>query len=172
MALVSCRECGRQISTDAPACPACGAPWPSRPRWQGWGFEWKSRTTVYGYPLVHIAFGRDARRRFRVAKGVIAIGQFAIGLITFAQVGVGLLFGFGQVLVGLTAIAQVAVTPLFAIGQFATGYVAIGQIAVGVYALAQAGFAQHLWSPGSRDPVAVEFFHNLWQQVIAFFRIK
>jgi len=26
MALISCRECGKQVSTEAAACPACGAP--------------------------------------------------------------------------------------------------------------------------------------------------
>lgn len=29
MSLVSCRECGQQISTEATACPACGVPGPS-----------------------------------------------------------------------------------------------------------------------------------------------
>lgn len=26
MALIDCRECGKQVSTEAAACPACGAP--------------------------------------------------------------------------------------------------------------------------------------------------
>lgn len=26
MALISCRECGNQVSTEAPVCPKCGAP--------------------------------------------------------------------------------------------------------------------------------------------------
>ncbi|MCP5113121.1 MAG: hypothetical protein GY953_20010 [bacterium] len=77
----------------------------------------------------------------------------------------GFLFGFGQVLFGLTAIAQVAITALFGVGQVATGYVAIGQLAVGTYVLAQAGVAEHLWTPEVRDPAAVEFFHNLWDQL-------
>ena len=31
MALTNCRECGQQVSTEATACPHCGAPSPARP---------------------------------------------------------------------------------------------------------------------------------------------
>lgn len=158
MALVSCRECQHQVSNVARACPQCGAPFPARPNWQGTGYDWKSQTTVCGYPLVHIAYGRDARGKLRVAKGVIAIGQFAIGLIALAQFGIGLLFGFGQFLAGLTAVAQVAITPLFGIGQFATGMIAMGQMAIGYYALGQIAFAVYGWGVNHRDPEALAFF--------------
>lgn len=158
MALVPCRECRREVSKTARACPQCGAPFPGRPHWQGTGYEWKSRVTVLGYPLVHVAYGRNARGKLRVAKGVIAIGQFGIGLITLAQFGIGLLFGFGQFCLGLTAVAQVAVTPLFGLGQFATGYIAIGQFAIGSYALGQIAYGIHAWSTNQRDPAALEFF--------------
>jgi len=144
MALEPCRECGQKISTQAQSCPHCGAPYPARREWRGTGFEWKSRTAVAGYPLVHIAFGRDAHRKLRVAKGIVAIGQFGLGVVTVAQFGIGLLFG---------------------LGQFATGYVAIGQFALGVYALAQFGFAEHLWSVKRKDPEAVEFFRGMLDMV-------
>lgn len=166
MALVACRECQHEVSAVARACPQCGAPFPGRPHWQGTGCDWKSRTTICGYPVVHIAYGRDARGRLRVAKGVIAIGQFAIGLITIAQFGVGFLFGFGQFFVALTAVAQVAITPLCGIGQFATGYVAMGQMAVGYYALGQIAYGVHVWSVNRRDLVALALFAR-W---LPFFR--
>jgi hypothetical protein len=127
----------------------------------GTGFEWKSQRTVYGWPLVHVAFGREASGKFRVAKGVIAIGQFGIGLFTIAQIGVGFLFGFGQVMVGLTAIAQVAVTVLFGFGQFASGVAAVGQVVLAYYGLGQVGLAAHLWSIGTKDPEAARFFTAL-----------
>ena len=168
MPLTRCRECQKEISTEAAQCPHCGVPFPARRKWQGPGFEWRSKQTFYGYPLIHVAFGRDAQNRIRVAKGVIAIGQFGIGLVTFAQFGVGLLFGFGQMILGLTGIAQFAVTGLFGIGQFATGYIAIGQFALGYYALAQVGFARHLWSQAIKDPQAMEFFRQLLQNVKDF----
>ncbi len=166
MALVACRECQYDVSHTARACPQCRAPFPGRANWQGTGYEWKTGATLWGYPLVHIAFGRDARGKLRVAKGVIAIGQFAIGLITVAQFGIGLLFGFGQCFLALTAIAQVAITPVFGLGQFATGYIAIGQMAVGYCALGQFAHAVYAWSVNQRDPVALECLTH----VLAFFR--
>ena len=30
MALVSCPDCGHEVSTEAPVCPTCGRPWPGR----------------------------------------------------------------------------------------------------------------------------------------------
>jgi hypothetical protein len=171
MALTQCRECQKDISTEANNCPYCGAPFPAKKKWQGRGFEWKSKQTFYGYPLLHVAFGRDAQNRIRVARGVIAIGQFGIGLITFAQFGIGILFGFGQFILGLTGLAQFAITGLFGIGQFATGYIAVGQFALGYYALAQLGFAEYIWSGGVKDPEAVEFFQQMLQSVKDFLHL-
>ena len=109
MALEACRECQKEVSTQARTCPHCGAPVPTRSGWKGSGVDWKSSQTLFGYPLLHVAFGRDEHGRLRVAKGIIAIGQFAVGAITVAQFGVGLLFGFGQFIVGLTAIAPAVI---------------------------------------------------------------
>jgi hypothetical protein len=163
--LPPCRECGNPVSKSAGMCPKCGAPRPAVKEWLGTGFEWKSRKTVYGWPLAHVAFGRDARGKFRVARGVVAVGQFAVGIVTIAQFGVGVLFGFGQFIFGLTSIAQVAVTVLFGIGQFATGYAAVGQIVVAYYGLAQAGLAKHLWSLHVADPEAAKFFISLAEKI-------
>lgn len=161
MALVNCRECGHEVSTSALACPHCGAPRPGDLEWQGTGFDWRSTQTFFGYPLIHVAFGKDPRGKRRVAKGIIAIGQFAVGLITIAQFGVGLLFGFGQCIFGFTALAQIALALYFGVGQIATGYVAVGQVVLAHYGLAQVGWASHLWSPEQRDPQAVAYFHHL-----------
>ena len=158
MALAPCRVCQHEVSGTARSCPQCGAMFPARPNWQGTGYDWKSQTTVWGYPLVHIAYGRDAYGKLRIAKGVIAIGQFGIGLITLAQFGIGFLLGFGQFLVGLTAVAQVAITPLFGIGQVATGTIALGQLAIGYYALGQVTYAVHAWSVNQHDQEALAFF--------------
>ena len=161
MALLKCRECGQEVSNQAFICPHCGAPQPGELQWLGTGFEWQSTQTFLGYPLIHVAVGKDARGKRRVAKGVIAIGQFAVGLITVAQFGVGLLFGFGQFIFGFTALAQFALAFYFGVGQFATGYTAVGQIVLAHYGLAQMGWATHLWSMGHRDPLAEAYFRQL-----------
>jgi hypothetical protein len=157
-ALIPCPECRNPIGDEAGSCPKCGATGPASGKWPGTGFEWKSGRSVYGWPLVHVAFGREPGGKFRVARGIIAVGQFGIGLFTIAQIGVGFVFGFGQVMIGLSAIAQVAVTVLFGIGRFASGFAAVGQVVLAYYGLGQAGLAAHLWSMGSKDPEAARFF--------------
>ncbi len=170
MAMTTCRECNREVSTQALVCPHCGAPQPALPGWRGSGFEWQSARRYFGYPLIHIAIGRDAQGKRRVAKGIIAIGQFAVGLITVAQFGVGLLFGFGQFILGFTALAQFAGGVLVGVGQFASGYVAIGQLVLAYYGLAQLGLAKFLWSTHRQDPEAVNFFSALWDGVRSWLR--
>ncbi|MBN2029422.1 zinc ribbon domain-containing protein [bacterium] len=165
MALVPCRECQKKISENAVSCPECGAPFPSRREWRGPGFEWKSQKTLFGHPLIHIAFGRNEKGKLRVAKGFIAIGQFAVGAFTVAQFGIGLIFGLGQFIFGLTAVAQIAITALFGCGQVAIGYVAVGQLVFGYYGLAQVGIAKYLWSFGRKDPEALDFFSRLGEKI-------
>jgi len=130
----------------------------------GVGFEWRTQAEYYGYPLICLAFGKNGRGGMRVAKGWLAVGQFAVGMITFAQVGVGIIFGFGQVILGLTAVSQVAITLLFGIGQLATGYIAVGQLAFGYYVLCQVGLGWHVINPGRQDAAAVAFFLRLLEK--------
>ena len=82
-------------------------------------------------------------------RGIIAVGQFAYGVITVAQFGVGLLFGFGQFMIGWTAVSQFAFAIYFGMGQFTTGITAIGQFAYGKYVLAQMGIGKYVWSDAS-----------------------
>ena len=113
-----CRECTHQVSEQAFACPQCGAPYPARDAWDGWGYEYKSKTTIAGLPLVHISFKYRPNRRPVVARGVIAIGQFACGIVCIAQFSVGLL-----------SISQFAVAA-YAVAQFAAAYSLVAQIGV------------------------------------------
>jgi hypothetical protein len=34
-----CRSCKHEISEQAMACPHCGAPFPAKDKFDGWGFE-------------------------------------------------------------------------------------------------------------------------------------
>lgn len=172
MALIGCPECGAAISDNALACPQCGYPIKPiadathlpHPYWRG--FEWKSEWEILGWPLVHVAVGRDKRTgKLLVAKGIIAVGQFGIGLITIAQFGIGILFAFGQFTGGLLAVGQLALGIYFGLGQFATGATAIGQFAFGEYVLAQVGYGKYVWSTKVKDPQAIEYFRNLWDSV-------
>jgi hypothetical protein len=116
-----CRECRTDVSELAFACPKCGAPYPARPKWDGWGYEYKSNTTLWGLPLVHISFKYRPNRMPVPARGILAVGQFACGVVTVAQFGVGLV----------------------CVAQFAIAGWALAQIAVGWSIFAQIGLFVH-----------------------------
>lgn len=103
----SCRECRQAVSEQAFACPNCGAPYPARDKWDGWGFEYKSAQTVLGLPLIHISFKYRPNRTPVVARGIVAVGQFACGVVTVSQFGVGI-FSLSQFTVAVYALAQFA----------------------------------------------------------------
>ena len=104
----SCRDCQNQVSEQARACPKCGAPSPAREKWDGWGFEYKSEATVMGVPWLHISFKYRPNGVPVPAKGIIAIGQFAVGHFTLSQFGVGIV-SISQITVAGYAVAQIAV---------------------------------------------------------------
>lgn len=123
-------------------------------------FEWKTRARLFGIPLICIACGRDQRGRPRVAKGFVAIGQFAVGGLAIGQFGVGLI-SVGQFAMGVVAVGQLAVSPLVGFGQVALGIFAIGQFVIGKFARGQFGWAEHLWSPDRTDMEAVAMFGTI-----------
>jgi len=116
-----CRECQREISEQALACPGCGAPYPARARFDGFGFEYRSSLTVAGLPLVHVSFKYRPNRVPVVAKGWIAIGQFAIGGLTVSQFGIG-----------IVSVSQFTVAG-FALAQFGVARSLIAQIGLFVH---------------------------------------
>jgi hypothetical protein len=113
-----CRECKHQVSEQAMACPNCGAPFPAKEQWDGWGFEHKSKASFLGLPLLHISFKYRPNRVPVPAKGVVAIGQFACGIITVSQFGIG-----------VVSISQFAVAG-YALAQFAFAYSLIAQLGI------------------------------------------
>ena len=125
-----CRECGQHISEQAISCPNCGVPFPAKEKWDGWGYEYKSNTTVLGWPLLHISFKYRPNRTPVPARGIIAIGQFGIGVFNISQFGIGL-FSLGQFTVAGYALAQ-----------FACAYSLIAQF--GIYI--NKGYGQLVWN--------------------------
>jgi hypothetical protein len=113
-----CRECRREVSEQAFTCPQCGAPYPARESWDGWGYEYKSQLAIAGLPLVHISFKYRPNGMPVVARGIIAIGQFGCGAVCITQFGVGVL-----------SISQFTIAG-FALAQFAAAYSLIAQFGV------------------------------------------
>ncbi len=178
MALVECPECCSYVNDESTVCPRCGHPIKAitksvlKPRKLLWGMEWKSKTTIMGWPLVHIAIGRSRETgRLLTAKGIIAIGQFGLGLITIAQFGLGIV-GLGQFIGGIMTVGQFALGLYFAAGQVACGITAVGQAAVGKYILAQVGYGQYMWTSKIKQPEAVEYFQALWFALKNLFLIR
>lgn len=125
-----CRECRKEISEQAFSCPHCGAPYPAREKWDGWGFEYKSEANIMGLPLLHVSFKFRPNKTPVVAKGVISIGQFGCGFFNISQFGIGVI-----------SIRQFTVAG-FALAQFAFAWKLIAQI--GIYI--EEGRGQMVWS--------------------------
>jgi hypothetical protein len=134
--------------------------------------EFRSHRTLLGLPVLHYTRGRSPETGKRVtARGVIAIGRFAVGIIAIGQVAAGFLaigqlavsplLGIGQAATGVVAVGQLALAAGLGLGQAATGYIAIGQFGFGRFVLAQLGFGEHVWDSRGVDAVAQQFFRQL-----------
>lgn len=123
MATTPCRECEQSVSTSAPMCPQCGAPWPAKPDWDGYGFEYKSKAELLGLPLIHVSFKYRANFTPVVARGWLAAGQFSCGFVNLSQ------FGLGP----------------FCLSQFAIAGAAVSQICAAVVAVCQIGLVYDGW---------------------------
>ena len=115
-------------------------------RRQRWEYEYISKTMVGKLPLVHIHTGSGLCR----AKGVIAIGNVAVGFLSVGIFSLGLL-SVGVLSVGLIAIAVLALglialgnigIGLFAAGNLVLGLFAIGNLARGTIAIGNAAFGE------------------------------
>lgn len=103
-----------------------------------WHYEYKSKRTLLGLPLVHINYGHGLRR----AKGIIAIGNIATGWVALGGVTLGffslgglsfgLLLALGGVALGAVAVGGVA-AGLATLGAVALGLLAWGGVACGMY---------------------------------------
>ena len=110
----------------APFIPYWGLP--RRYVWAS-DFEYKSKRTLFGLPLVHICVGTGRCR----ARGIFAVGNEAVGIVAVGIASVGVL-SVGAASAGLFAIAALSLA-LVSVGAVAVGLLAVGAIAVGVRAV-------------------------------------
>ena len=113
-----------------------------------WHYEYKSKRTLFGMPLVHINLGRNSWARGiiaigSIATGIVAFGCVTFGLFTLGAVSVGLLLALGAVSLGAVSIGAVAVG-LLAWGGVALGWLAVGGVSLGVYAAGGASVASRV----------------------------
>lgn len=139
-----CSHCGYSLVglTESSKCPECGRPLVEVLTRDAIAFRagkrYKSKTTLFGRPLVHIAVGPYEDELRGRARGIIAIGDVANGWLAIGGMAFGIV-AIGGVAVGVAAIGGAAVGLIalggFALGGFATGGGAVGLVASGGGAL-------------------------------------
>lgn len=93
-------------------------------------YEYKSKKTWFGLPLVHINIGRGVY----IAKGILAIGNIAIGALSMGIIAVGGL-SLGALALGLLSMGGLGIGLLLSVGGLAVGTLAVGGLAVGIVAV-------------------------------------
>ncbi|MBC8081467.1 MAG: hypothetical protein H7X86_14060 [Gorillibacterium sp.] len=152
-------------------------------------YEYRTKTVLFGLPLVHIKFRRRwsayGRRspKAAVAKGIIAIGDVAVGVVSIGAVAlgglclggvslgllslgglaIGLLVAAGGIGIGAIAFGGVAVG-LFAAGGLAIGKVAIGGLAIGQVAVSESPIGTYTYDVSKKGPLTWEILKGLLQQ--------
>jgi hypothetical protein len=165
-----CHECvGRE--TPRLLCRACtaqggvlGYGWSA---WYGYGYEYRSSTTIGGWPLIHVCAGIDpVTMRPKIARGVVAIGNIAVGALAIGGVACGLLTVGGASIGLLLAVGGAALGIGVSVGGVAIGSIAIGGAAVGfVYAIGGAAFGPAAIDGRHCDEAARAFLHR-WFDVL------
>ncbi|HEX5218667.1 MAG TPA: protein kinase, partial [Verrucomicrobiae bacterium] len=156
-----------QVETIAASPSASSAP-PHSHAWMYRGVDYRSRTTLFGLPLIHVTSGLDpVTGRQRVAKGIIAIGGLAKGVIAFGGMAMGgIAFGGGAIGViaigggalGLISFGGLAIGLLAAMGGGAIGFIAAGGGALGYLTYGGGTIGVHAYDAMTHDPMAERFF--------------
>ena len=107
-----------------------------------WSYEYKSKRTLFGLPLVHINMNNGGLCR---AKGIIAIGNVATGVISLGAFSFGGI-ALGAVNLGVISVGALAVG-LLSLGAAAAGVLACGAMSLGVLALG--GIAKGVFAIGN-----------------------
>lgn len=124
-----------------------------------WHYEYKSRRTLFGLPLVHINIGRwFPGQKLHRARGVLAIGTAASGIFALGVLSSGI-FSIGVLSAGILSLGAVAAGLLLAcgglsvgaiaIGGFALGFFAVGGCAMGIYSIGGLAVAQKIAAGGA-----------------------
>ena len=87
--MCTCPKCQHDVPKGAKSCPECGATPPVR-KPGVWGWEHRSKATLWGLPWLHICFKWRNGWWPIPAKGVFAIGHVSCGVVSVGQFGVGL----------------------------------------------------------------------------------
>ena len=105
------------------------------------GYEYTSKTKVFGIPLVSIRLSKNRTiGRDSTAKGIIAIGNVAIGVFSLGAVSIGVV-SIGGIALGLIVLVAFGV---LAFGALAIGIIACGVSAIGIYSTGVASVGKEI----------------------------
>lgn len=134
------------------------------------GYEYRSPRQIFGWPLLHVAKGFDPLTgRKRIARGIIAVGDVAIGgLLAIGGAAAGPiaiggcaigLFTLGGLSIGLlAALGGAAIGLGLSAGGGALGSIAVGGGAIGLFAYGGGAVGLHAFGGVVRDPYALSFW--------------
>ena len=123
------------------------------------GFEYRSRASLGGWPLLHVCTGIDPKTmRPRIAKGVVAIGHIAVGGIAIGALACGLVTVGGASLGVVLALGGAAFGAGVSVGGLAVGSVAVGGLAIGfIYGIGGVALGPWIIDAGRCDQEALDF---------------
>ena len=134
-----CGNCGYDLSgsTESSKCPECGRPIVEvltrktfvRKHW----IRYTSKATLLGWPVIDIALSGNRGGKPTIAKGIVAIGNFAVGGIALGAITVGIV-DLGAIGIGVWSIGALAVGLLGSIGSLCVGLFVAGNVSIGVFA--------------------------------------
>lgn len=147
-------------------------------------FEYRSRQTLLGWPLVHVYAGPRLDRPRRVARawfaagaelntGFLAIGSVSVGVFTAGALSLGV-FSFGALALGAATFGGVSVGAWKSNGGVAVSWhEAVGGAAIAHdYAAGGWARAEHALSGVQRDPVATEHFEQSWNPLTRLLKFE
>lgn len=128
---------GHEIAdTSEPDCtsnPECTSQY--FPAMYRWHYEYKSKKTLWGLPLIHVNIGRGLYK----AKGIFAVGSIAKGIFSIGAIATGI-FSLGAVSAGILSIGSLSLGLLLSIGAISVGTVSIGGLSLGIFAVGGCAF--------------------------------
>ncbi|GAB4370431.1 MAG: hypothetical protein Kow0042_12670 [Calditrichia bacterium] len=103
-------------------------------------YEYESPRKFLGLPLLSINLGFDnPQGKMRYARGIIAIGNKATGIIAFGIFVARVFFSISIIAYGVVSVSIVGLALLsvgvFGVGVVSVSVVAVGYLAVGIFAL-------------------------------------
>lgn len=107
-------------------------------------FVYHSKLHIFGLPLIDINLGSfRSEDHWRVAKGVLAIGNVAVGVFSMGILSLGII-SVGLLTLGVLFSVGVLSLGYMAVGALAIGYIGIGAMAIGVYSLGELSIGFHV----------------------------